>query len=99
MYKIKDILSFPEKITTGNGLANDLSATTNDRLERTIKALILLSDTYEKENKKVCETISKLEATIKELDNKNGKLQFAILGLTIATVITAIVQIWLAFIK
>ena len=97
MDKIKEILDFPERVRTGNGYANDLTATTNDRLERTVKALVLLSNTYQAESKKVRGTISKLEATIKVLDNKNGKLQIAIFALTIVTVITAIIQIWLAF--
>jgi ABC-type transporter Mla subunit MlaD len=97
MDEMKDILNFPERVNTGNGYANDLTATTNDRLERTVKALVLLSSTYQKESEKVRDTVSKLETTIKELDNKNGKLQIAIFVLTIVTVITAIVQVWLAF--
>ena len=97
MDEIKDILNFPERVSTGNGYANDLTATTNDRLERTVKALVLLSNTYQKESEKVRGTVSKLEATIKELDNKNGKLQIAIFVLTVVTVITAIIQVWLAF--
>ncbi len=97
MDEIKEILNFPERVNTGNGYANDLTATTNDRLERTVKALVLLSNTYLKESGSVRSTITKLEATIKDLDNKNGNLQLAIFGLTIVTVITAIVQVWLAF--
>jgi hypothetical protein len=96
MIDIKDVLNFPERVSTGNGYSNDLAATTNDRLERTVKALVLLSNTYQKESEKVRDTVSKLEATVKKLDNKNGKLQLAIFVLTIVTVITAIVQVWIA---
>jgi hypothetical protein len=97
MDEIDEILNFPERVKTGNGYANDLTATTNDRLERTVKALVLLSNTYQAESKKVRGTVSKLETTIKELDKKNGRLQIAIFALTVVTVITAIVQVWLAF--
>ena len=97
MDNIKKILDFPERIKTGNGYANDLTATTNDRLERTVKALVLLSNTYQKESEKVRDTVTRLEATIKELGNKNGKLQIAIFALTIVIVITAIVQVWSVF--
>lgn len=97
MDKVTEILNFSDRIKTGNGYANDLTATTNDRLERTVKALVLLSNTYQKESKKIRGTVSELETTIKELDDKNGKLQIAIFVLTIVTVVTAIVQVWLAF--
>ena len=97
MDEVEEILNFPERVNTGNGFANDLTATTNDRLERTVKALVLLSNTYQKESKKVRDTISRLEVTIKALDNKNERLQKAIFILTVVTVITAIVQVLLAF--
>jgi len=97
MDEIDDILNFPVRVNTGNGYANDLTATTNDRLERTIKALVLLGNTYQKESKQVSDTIISLESTIKRLDVKNGRLQFAIFLLTVVTVLTAIMQVWLSF--
>lgn len=97
MDDINEILDIPKQVFTGNGYANDLTATTNDRLERTVKALVILSTTYQKESDKVRTSISSLETTIKNLDSKNGKLQIAIFALTIVTAITAILQVWLAF--
>lgn len=98
MKKDNSLLNF-QNINTGNGYANDLTATTNDRLEKTIKAIVMLNDTYKGENKKTRKTVFNLETTIKKLDKKNGKLQTAIFVLTIVTVITAIIQVWLAFRK
>lgn len=93
---MEDILNFPDKVNTGNGFSNDLTATTNDRLGRTVRALVLLSKTYSSESKAVRKTIQQMEGTIKELDRKNGKLQLAILALTIVTVVAAFIQIWAA---
>lgn len=98
MKKDNSLLNF-QNINTGNGYANDLTATTNDRLEKTIKAIVMLNDTYKGENKKTRKTVFNLETTIKKLDKKNGKLQTAIFVLTTVTVITAIIQVWLAFRK
>lgn len=99
MINTEEILTIPKKINTGNGYSNDLIATTNDRLERTIKALILLNSTYQEENKKVRDTMKKFETTMKEIDKKNGKLQNALFWLTVVTSIATIVQVVLAFNK
>ena len=71
---------FPE-IKTGNGIDRDLVATTNDRLKKTVLELRSLKD-----------VIAKLEKTIVGLDEKNGKLQTRIFGLTIVAVVLATLQ-------
>ena len=58
---------------------------------------MLLSKAYQTESEKVRENISKLEATIKDLNSKNGRLQIAILILTVATVIATTIQVLIAF--
>lgn len=92
MDEFKDLLNFPE-INTGNGYANNLTATTNDRLERTIQASVMLAKTYMAEGRQTRHTIRVLKDTIKNLDTKNSKLQKTILFLTIIMVITSIIQI------
>lgn len=114
----KQLITFAE-VTTGNGYANDLAATTNDRLERTVEALVILNECLEKEGKEtrysinklqkttkdlgetfteqseeITQSVKSLESTITRLDEKNGKLQWALFFLTIVTVITALVEVW-----
>ena len=86
---------FP-KMSTGNGFANDLTATTNDRLERTVRALIKLEKTNKFEENKTRKTISKLTEMIEGLDKKNEKLQVSIFRLTVVTATLAIVQVLVA---
>jgi hypothetical protein len=92
MDEFEDLLNFP-KVETGNGYANNLTATTNDRLERTVKASVVLAKTYMAEGRQTRHTIRVLKDTIKDLDTKNSKLQKTILCLTIVMVITSIIQI------
>ncbi len=97
---------FPE-IQTGNGYHNDLVATTNDRLKRTVLSLrelddditylnsnlIMLRTVTQKENKKTRSSILNLTKTIKLLDDKNSKQQSIFLALTILGTILAATQI------
>jgi len=62
-------------IDTGNGYQNNLIATTNDRLKKTVVEL------------------RKLQATIIDLDLKNGKLQGKVFYLTIIAVILSLLQL------
>ncbi len=90
-----DILNFAPLENSGVH-THDLTKATNDRLERTVRALVLVSQTYSAESRAVRKTIQQMEATIKELDRKNGKLQLAIFALTIVTLVAAFIQIWTA---
>jgi len=112
-----DLIDF-SKVTTGNGFANDLVATTNDRLERTVVAISQLTETVKTENEKTRESLftlgKQLEAlnettalhgsntekaiyslinTIESLDEKNGKLQKSLYGLTIVASILGFIQV------
>ncbi|MFZ2663754.1 MAG: hypothetical protein WAX66_00065 [Patescibacteria group bacterium] len=97
--EIDNILNFPDRVSTGNGYANDLTATTNDRLGRTIRAVILLSKTFETESKHIRGSVRELDTTIKSLDKKNSKLQMAIVWLAVITALATVVQIVILFIS
>lgn len=90
--EIEDILNFAPLENSGVH-AHDLTKATNDRLERTVRALVLVSQTYSAESRAIRKTIQQMEGTIKELDRKNGKLQLAILALTVVTVVVTFIQI------
>jgi hypothetical protein len=91
-----DILDFKPLENSGVH-AHDLTKATNDRLEKTVQALVLLSDTFSLESRKTNTAVKKLENTIKQLDEKNGRLQSAVFWLTVVTVIASVVQIYIAF--
>lgn len=86
-----------KKVTTGNGFQNDLIATTNDRLEMTVIALQKLGKSLSEELKKTRGSINQLEATVKNANYKNDRLQrwFLVLAI-IGTLLTAtqLVQVW-----
>jgi hypothetical protein len=94
-------------IETGNGIDRNLAATTNDRLKKTVWELrnqnALTGEMIRQQRettvaeKSTKTSLDALTKTIKELDSKNGKLQYVIVGLTVATVILAIVQVWVSF--
>ena len=92
MDEFKDLLNFP-KVDTGNGYANNLTATTNDRLERTVRASVILAQTNMREGRQTRHTIRGLRDTIKDLNTKNSKLQTAIFWLTVIMAITSVIQI------
>ncbi len=72
---------FPE-IKTGNGVDRDLAATANDRIKKAVIEINSLKS-----------SITSLEKTIVNLDEKNGKLQNRIFWLTIVGVVLAATQI------
>jgi len=92
-----------KKITTGNGYSNDLTATTNDRLELTVIELQNLQKNNTEQTNKLGELLDSLDGsllflqgdikelirTIKEANAKNDKLQRLFLTLTIIGVIFA----------
>lgn len=91
------------KVTTGNTYANDLSATTNDRLELTVIELQNLQQNNTEQTKKLGallgnldDSISYLQADIKQLiktiteaNAKNDRMQLWFLMLTIVGLIFA----------
>ena len=84
-----------KEIKTGNGYQNDLIATANHRIKVSINAvselikLVSKTLTAQKETK---EALNSLELTIKNLDEKNEKLQTAFLSLTIVATIFTVLQ-------
>ncbi len=94
-----------EKVTTGNGFANDLVATTNDRLELTVLELQNLQKNNSLQTDKLSglleslddniayinPTLARLIYTIETANKKNDRLQrwFFILAI-IGTVFTAL---------
>lgn len=64
----EDLTNF-QKVNTGNGYANDLTATTNDRLERTVKALVLLEKTSHAEGNTTRKSLLQLEESIENLQS------------------------------
>lgn len=91
------------KVTTGNGFANDLTATTNDRLELTVIELQDLQGNNTEQTKKLGKLLTSLDDSIVYLqgdiqrlihtitvaNEKNDKLQRLFLMLTVIGVIFA----------
>jgi hypothetical protein len=84
------------KIDTGNILANDLVATTNDRLELTVIELQNLQENNSEQTKKLDiglktlgKSIKNLNKTIIAANEKNDALQRWFLGLSIIGIIFA----------
>lgn len=90
-------------VTTGNGFANDLKATTSDRLELTVIELQNLQQNNTEQTKKLSKLlislddsigylqgdIQRLIRTISTANDKNDKLQNLFLSLTIIGVFFA----------
>jgi len=93
-----------EKISTGNGFANDLSATTNDRLELTVIELQNLQDNNTQQTDKLDDRLKDLELSIEYLNQsidianqKNDRLQRWFLVISVISAIFAasgIIQAW-----
>lgn len=84
------------KVTTGNGFANDLTATTNNRLELTVIELQKLQKNNTEQTEKLGTLLTTLDtsikgltATIKIANDKNDKLQKWFLILAFISVIFA----------
>lgn len=92
------------KVTTGNGFSNDLTATTNDRLELTVIELQNLQKNNSDQTEKLGKQLTALEANIKSLtatikvaNEKNDKLQKWFLILAVISAIfaaTGLIQAW-----
>lgn len=92
------------KVDTGNGFANDLAATTNDRLELTVIELQNLQNNNSDQTKKLDSrleqlglSIKSLNKTIKTANDKNDSLQRWFLALSIISVFFAaigVIQVW-----
>lgn len=62
------------KVITGNGFANDLSATTNDRLELTVIELQNLQSNNTQQTKKLGELLSTLDDSVAYLNSDIKRL-------------------------
>lgn len=92
-----------KKVTTGNGFANDLTATTNDRLELTVLELQNLQQNNTEQTEKLSSLLDGLDTTIlflkadirelidtiSEANKKNDRQQKWFLVLTIISTIFA----------
>jgi len=90
---------------TGNGFQNDLIATGNKYIKTVVEVMADVNEEIGKSTnqlknvkKAVGETggkIESLETTVKRIDKSNTKMQWAILILTIITVVLAALQLLL----
>lgn len=82
-----------DEVKTGNGYQNDLIATTNDRLKKTVLQLRYLGDSISTDLGSLEDSIDSLERTIFKLDQKNEKLQRIFLWVTFIGVLISLSQI------
>ena len=87
------LLTVSDRIKKTVLVLRQLDNTFNTQSFMTQTSIRDLSETLKIENNKTRRSITELTRTIKLLDSKNGKLQEAILFLTIVTVITGIIQV------
>ena len=95
---MNDIDDMPE-INTGNGYQNNLIATTNDRLKKTVVELRGLDSRIRNEAARVESSIKIFQQIVKDSDDKNTKLQKTIVFLTWVMVGFGIIQIIITFCK